>query len=186
GRLAAGPDERWGVHGPTVVGPTAGANVVVGGRSARPAPARSRAHLGEGDRPASSIVGPMDEYESTRRSSPAGEAPNPSSLTAPLSGGARRRSCPCFPSPWAISTRPRTESGETCVHHGSAGTESAPPRPHARRAERWRRPWRRPAAARCRRAPSRRRLAPAGRRLWRRCGPARSGGAEEEARQGHV
>src|SRR5699024_12804477 len=58
-----------------------------GCRSARPAPARSRAHLGEGDRPASSIVGPIDEYESTRRSSPAGEAPNPSSLTAPLSGG---------------------------------------------------------------------------------------------------
>src|SRR5699024_2514440 len=87
GRLGTGRDERWGVHGPTVEGPTAGANGVFGWRSARPAPARSRAHVGEGDRPASSIVGPIDEYESTRRSSPAGEAPNPSSLTAPLSGG---------------------------------------------------------------------------------------------------
>src|SRR5699024_7739738 len=30
GRLGTGRDERWGVHGPTVEGPTAGANGVFG------------------------------------------------------------------------------------------------------------------------------------------------------------
>src|SRR5699024_11829375 len=48
GRLGTGRDERWGVHGPTGEGPTAGANGGLGWRSARRAPERARADHGEG------------------------------------------------------------------------------------------------------------------------------------------